>query len=1463
MLARTKQTLRSLLQRFTMIELVIALVVIVVAVISIMVLLPKGLDANRGSMSRATAVSALQQFLRYSQNRIHGDWHYVDAFPDAKSYAAADPDHMEWSTESLSPSQYLELLWLVNEGSPDADFDPQIHNSGLFKIIHRSSANDISFSAIVRAWKEVRDYGDGSDATAKTAVLFAEVSWPAELPYTRRNREVYQITMFLPGEVSVLVVDVFEDEIYESDGENAASGRVARVFGDLSVGLRVNLTSSDTAEAVVAPEVTIPANESAATFSITGVDDAIEDGTKRVTITAQPAEADSEYRAGNDSFNVLDDEISSLRVIIAASSMSENGGSSSATVERLGGNLDRALPVTLTTSDQTQAVPSTTHLVLSPGTSSATFMVLAVDDNILDGDQVVSITASNNAYTSGSDSILVTDHETITISVAPTTVTEGSGANVATGSVTRSDGATPRALVVSLSSSDGRVHVPDSVTIAAGKDSASYAVDVTSNDELDPPTLVTLSAANSNYETGTAALTVVDQGSLSLSLSASMVVENAGEAAAYGTVTRNVVDPDHDLTVQLASSDTSEITVPASVTIPIGRTSATFAINAVEDKLLDGEQNVTVSASAAQHTGDTASITVEDAEFLTVAVSVPLVWEKDDNPAAVATISRSNTDPADPQFLKSLVVNLSSSDTTELTVPTTVTIPPGQASVTAALSVVDDNLVDGDQSVTVVAGANGYASGESSILVRDIDTATLTLAFTPAVIDEDDGEHAATGTVTRNTSLTDPLVVQLTSSDTSEATVPTQVTLSAGANSATFAVDAIDDDEADGDQAVEITASADLHGSASATINVRDVDHMLLVVVAPDTFARNAGDQAAIGTVTRVAASLANALNVSLSSGDPASASVPGSVTIQADASTATFYVAAGAGDGDDEDTSIAGGININPNNSPHMEFTLQTAGGATYTRDDLHKDSPISGDGTFYQGGATYMLVKPKGNGNQNTLYINGKIYPLRNSSIYTFSGAMTVRVYNAKPKNGKAMGHWWVSVSGDGIVVTEDGKRIGEADPAADCNDVRVAISASASGYKDGVEAVTVTCAPLVLGSLGLTVEPSSFADTSGDEAAIATLTRDSDPAAALTVALSSSDVTAATVPESIVIPAGETSVTFHVGAVDDGLLAGARTAEITAAATAHAEAIVTVTLVDSYFGAGLFVKERIRLTGSSQIVGTAITNSTSANSVELDWSAIITGDLVIGPGGIATTVLKTPRPNELDNIGGDVANLPRELEFELPPFPQFPEGTAKSNIKLSGGASNDRTLRPSDYDGCSFGSIEILHDRRLTFDLQGQARTIRVGNLDIVQGHIVLIGGGSLTFYIDGGITLGGDSTINASGSTDSAHIYYAGGGAINPGGNTRYAGSLYSLSADIVIPGSSGIMGHIVSGGANISVTGDASALVRVMYAPDAKVLVTGSGKIRGGLVCRELEGTGNIRIVHSGDNTVPIRDLPGQ
>ena len=270
------------------------------------------------------------------------------------------------------------------------------------------------------------------------------------------------------------------------------------------------------------------------------------------------------------------------------------------------------------------------------------------------------------------------------------------------------------------------------------------------------------------------------------------------------------------LTVSLASSDNTRATVPATVTIAVGQTSAVVPITITNTGLLDAPEAVTISASAPDYVAAVGTIQIHSGLTATLSVSLPASAAENGG-----TLTGTVTASAAPT--QNVTVSLSSSGTTHLTVPATVILPAGQASVNFTATLLDDHVIESSpMPVTVAATMDNWTPGSFTINVLDAD-ATLALAL-PASGWEG---QTLSGTVQIGGTLTTPLLVSLASNMTSQLSVPATVTIPAGSLSAAFTATLIDNGQRTGPQNVQITATAG--GLSSATANVivddADVDH--------------------------------------------------------------------------------------------------------------------------------------------------------------------------------------------------------------------------------------------------------------------------------------------------------------------------------------------------------------------------------------------------------------------------------------------------------------------------------------------------------------------------------------------------------------------------------------------------------------------------------------------------------------
>ena len=281
----------------------------------------------------------------------------------------------------------------------------------------------------------------------------------------------------------------------------------------------------------------------------------------------------------------------------------------------------------------------------------------------------------------------------------------------------------------------------------------------------------------------------------------------------------------NDLVVTLNSSDTSEATVPVNVTISAGQTNAGFNLTIPDDGVLDGSQTATIIAAASGYSSANAAITVFDNETAVLAVILPPTATEGQG-TVQGTVEVSAVPAAN------IVVGLSSSDTTEIQVPLSVIIPSGQTSAVFTATVVDDNQIDGPQNATVNAHVQNWTDGSAVITVLDNESLNLTVAL-PASALENTGVLANAGSVGVSGTLTNNLVVSLASDTPSRLTVASTVTILAGQVSSAFNLTLLDNSIHDGNQTVQVTASASGFTNGSGSMLVLDDDVPPVMVVQP------------------------------------------------------------------------------------------------------------------------------------------------------------------------------------------------------------------------------------------------------------------------------------------------------------------------------------------------------------------------------------------------------------------------------------------------------------------------------------------------------------------------------------------------------------------------------------------------------------------------------------------------------
>jgi trimeric autotransporter adhesin len=527
-------------------------------------------------------------------------------------------------------------------------------------------------------------------------------------------------------------------------GRTSSTGTVILTSPAPSGGAVVTLSSSNTSAATVPASVTVNAGATTATFTVT---------------TSAVASDASVTISGNYGFITETASLTVNAAVLTSVSLnptSVQGGTSSSGAVTLTGPAPEGGAVVALTSSNTSAATVRASVTVAAGLTKANFTVTT---SAVSSDAAVTITGTYLATKTAQLAVTAVPAELTFVSLNPTSV---QGGTPSTGTVTLTRPAPSGGAVVTLSSSNtSAATVPASVTVTAGATTATFTVTTNAVASI---ASVTISGIYRSV-TKTASLTVNAAGLTSVSLSPTSVT---GGASSTGTVTLTSPAPSGGAVVTLTSSNTAAATVPASVTVIAGATTATFTVttNAVASIA-----SVTISGIYRSVT-KTASLTVNAAVLTSVSLS----------PASVigGTSSTGTVTLTGPAPTGGAVVALTSSNTSAATVPASVTVNAGETKATFT--------------VTTIAVAS-KASVSISGIYRSV-TKTVTLAVNAAVLTSVRlsptsviGGTSSMGTVT----LTGPAptggaVVALTSSKTTAATVPANVTVLEGSTSATFVV---------------------------------------------------------------------------------------------------------------------------------------------------------------------------------------------------------------------------------------------------------------------------------------------------------------------------------------------------------------------------------------------------------------------------------------------------------------------------------------------------------------------------------------------------------------------------------------------------------------------------------------------------------------------------------------------------
>ena len=568
---------------------------------------------------------------------------------------------------------------------------------------------------------------------------------------------------------------------------------------------------------------------------------------------------------------VVDNEASTLGVDVDR--VSENGGVFNFVVTR-GTTSDLNTPLTIAlTTDSAPRIQLPSSVVIPAGETFVRFLGVTTNNSAIEGPVSIQVTASATGRLDGTVQLYINDDDTLRLSIDPATINETRG--TAIGTVTRLFGSLDAPLTVFLRSSDTNVaRVAFQATIPAGSSSASFTITAMNDAKTDGVQIVNILADAKEYGRSDQQLTVNDFGPLTIRTESTSISEREGRTLI--TLTRGDAGLGSPLTVQLRSSDTTELVVPPTVTIPANERSITFEAIAVDDAILDGPRAVTILASNDLYDSGSTTVTVNDYEELSVQFDSNSMSENGGSVQALLT--RGNRDDLSQPITVQMHTNFP--DVIEL--PVTVTIPAGSMSTSFLVKAIDDDRLDVNRVVYVEAVHPAYVNLGAELLIEDHET--LTVDFDEARIAENGQTQ---GRVTRsNTNNNEAITVALKQS-TAGVIIPASVTIPAGSAVGFFTITGDDNSVVESSRTVEIEASHPIYFSVPKAIEVTDFEPLQFEL----SEVRAYEGTTITATVTRNLDDLSQQAFVSVIVSDASLMTAPSSVTIPANERTATFVI--------------------------------------------------------------------------------------------------------------------------------------------------------------------------------------------------------------------------------------------------------------------------------------------------------------------------------------------------------------------------------------------------------------------------------------------------------------------------------------------------------------------------------------------------------------------------------------------
>ena len=911
------------------------------------------------------------------------------------------------------------------------------------------------------------------------------------------------------------------------------------------------------------------------------------------TLTVEPAATTGIRAPAPLALTIRDDDeaADTLSLSLDAASVAEDAGATdigvTATLDS--GARESAVAVTVTVGggtgdagaesgiDFAEVAAFTITIPAGDASASASFPLTPVDDRIDEVDEALSVTGATDDPLIGvpeAAALTITDNDDApepTFAVQPATIGENGG--TATVTVTTGTGSTfaderTIALSVTGTATAGEDYTISSQAltlpagVGAGASSVTATVAALDDDIDDDAETIVIGALLDGVALGAAQTVTIDDDEgpplVTLLLTPPSIAEDGG----VGTVTATVSPASATaFTVEVSSApvspaeagDFGQSGTTLSFAAGAAASTGSVTIAAVDDTAdtpnLEVSVSGTVSSPGVTAPADATLTILDDDAAAVLALEVDATTIAEDGGAVTVTVSTGTGSTFDTDQAITLVLGGTATGGEDYTVSATeLNLPAGASSVTATVTALDDDVFEGGETVLISGLHDGAPFGVVRTVTIDDDEAVpeVTLVLNPDSIGEDGGVGRVTATL--SAASTEPFTVTVAAAPDAPAVAGDfalsggTLSFAAGATESTgeVTITAVNNGVDTADKTLRVSGVVSLDGVAApaeATLTIIDDDEApeLTLEVLPATIAENGGT-ATVTVTTGTGSTFADEQTIALS--------VSGTATTGADytISSTSLTLPAGAGAEASIVTATVTAVNDNVDDDAEtivigalLDGVAFGAGQTVTIADD---------DGTP---AVTLVLTPPSIAEDGGASTVTATVSPAS-------ATAFTVAVASApvSPAEAGDFGQSGTTLSfAAGAAASTGSVTIGAVDNTADTPNLQISVSGTVSspGVSAPADATLTILDDDAAAVLALEVDATTIAEDGGAVTVTVSTgtgsTFDTDQAITLVLggtATGGEDYTVSAT--ELNLPAGDSSVTATVTALDDDVFEGGET-------------------------------------------------------------------------------------------------------------------------------------------------------------------------------------------------------------------------------------------------------------------------------------------------------------------------------